>query len=65
MARLSSMPEPMRSHIAKTKLPVFETQPWITGPPLSQRRVAIISTAGLHRRRPGGDYIHRRPASPR
>ena len=50
MARLSSMPEPMRSHIAKTKLPVFETQPWITGPPLSQRRVAIISTAGLHRR---------------
>jgi len=44
------MPEPMRSHIAKTKLPVFETQPWITGPALNQRRVAIISTAGLHRR---------------
>ena len=50
MARLASMPEPMRSHIAKTKLPVFETQPWISGPPLNQRRVAIVSTAGLHRR---------------
>ena len=50
MARLASMPEPMRSHIAKLKLPVFETQPWISGPALNQRRVAIISTAGLHRR---------------
>ena len=50
MARLESMPEPMRSHIAKTKLPVFETQPWITGPVLNRRRVAIVSTAGLHRR---------------
>lgn len=50
MARLESMPEPMRSHIAKTKLPFFETQPWITGPVLNRRRVAIVSTAGLHRR---------------
>ena len=43
MARLESMPEPMRSHIAKTKLPAFDTQ-------LNQRRVAMVSTAGLHRR---------------
>ena len=50
MARLENMREPMRSHIAKTKLPVFETRPWITGPPLNQRRIAIVSTAGLHRR---------------
>ena len=50
MARLENMPEPMRSHIAKTKLPVFDSQPWATGPPLAGRRVAIISTAGLHRR---------------
>jgi hypothetical protein len=50
MARLEQMPEPMRSHIAKTKLPKFETQPWATGPPLNARRVAIVSTAGLHQR---------------
>jgi D-proline reductase (dithiol) PrdB len=50
MARLENMPEPMRSHIAKTKLPSFDTQPWVSGPPLNQRRVAVISTAGLHRR---------------
>ena len=50
MARLENMPEPMRSHIAKTKLPSFNTQPWVSGPPLNRRRVAIISTAGLHGR---------------
>ena len=50
MARLEQMPEPMRSHIAKTKLPKFETQPWAAGPPLNRRRVAIVSTAGLHQR---------------
>ena len=50
MARLELMPEPMRSHIAKTKLPTFDNHPWVDGPPLNQRRVAIISTAGLHRR---------------
>ena len=50
MARLEQMPEPMRSHILKTELPRFESRPWVKGPPLRQRRVAIVSTAGLHRR---------------
>ena len=30
--------------------PSFETQPWVSGPPLSQRRVALINTAGLRLR---------------
>ena len=30
--------------------PSFETQPWVSGLSLSQRRVAIITTAGLHGR---------------
>ncbi len=50
MARLNTMPEPMRSHLAGLPCPTFDTRPWVTGPPLSRRRVAIISTAGLHRR---------------
>nr|HID57845.1 selenoprotein B glycine/betaine/sarcosine/D-proline reductase [Desulfobacterales bacterium] len=50
MARLDQIPEPMWSHIASLECPTFETQPWIEGPPLSRRRVAIVSTAGLHRR---------------
>jgi len=50
MARLDQLPEPMRSRIAALECPTFETQPWMEGPPLSGRRVAIVSTAGLHRR---------------
>ena len=50
MARLDLMPEPMRSHLAELPCPDFQSQPWATGPRLSNRRVAIISTAGLHRR---------------
>jgi D-proline reductase (dithiol) PrdB len=30
--------------------PTFHTEPWVDGPPLNKRRVAIISTAGLHTR---------------
>lgn len=50
MARLEKFPEPVRSHLANLPCPTFEDKPWVQGPPLSQRRVALISTAGLHRR---------------
>jgi D-proline reductase (dithiol) PrdB len=30
--------------------PTFETNPWVSGPPLRERRLAIITTAGLHTR---------------
>lgn len=50
MARLDQLPEPMHSHLASLVCPVFETRPWVAGPPLSERRIAIISTAGLHGR---------------
>jgi D-proline reductase (dithiol) PrdB len=50
MARLEFMTEPERKHIEEVKCPTFSTHPWVIGTPLTQRRVAIISTAGLHRR---------------
>lgn len=50
MARLDEFPEPMRSHLADLPCPSFQTHPWAEGPDLSKRRVALISTAGLHRR---------------
>lgn len=50
MARLDQLPEPMRSHIAKLPCPSFDSKPWVGGPPLGERRIAIISTAGLHTR---------------
>ena len=63
MARLENMPEPQRSHIANTRLPVFDTRPWVAGSSLNRRRIAIVSTAGLHRRddrpftiEPGDNY---------
>lgn len=62
MARLDRIPEPMRSLIAGLECPNFKNQPWMEGPPLSRRRIGIVSTAGLHRRddRPftfmAGDY---------
>lgn len=62
MARLDQLHEPEKSFLRGLECPTFATQPWVTGPPLSERRVALISTAGLHRRndRPfspmSGDY---------
>lgn len=50
MARLEKMPESMSSHLATLPCPTFKTKPWVKGPALAQRRVSIISTAGLHRR---------------
>ncbi len=62
MARLDQLPEPERSFLAALECPTYDRHPWATGPALSARRVALISTAGLHRRddRPftpmAGDY---------
>ncbi len=50
MARLIDVPEAERNVILGLHLPTFDTQPAVAGPPLRERRVAIISTAGLHRR---------------
>ena len=50
MARLDELPEPLRSHIVSLECPEFESRPWVEGPPLNQRRIAIVSTAGLHSR---------------
>ena len=50
MVRIDQLPESSRSKILSLDCPVFEAHPWVPGPPLDGRRVAIISTAGLHRR---------------
>jgi D-proline reductase (dithiol) PrdB len=48
MARLDQLHEPERSFLRNLQCPQFETSPWMEGPPLAERRVSIISTAGLH-----------------
>ena len=60
--RLSDMPEVEANHLRRIECPTYDDTPPLAGKPLAERRVAIISTAGLHKRgdrpfRPGdGSY---------
>ena len=62
MVRMENLSEPEVIGLTNFPLPSFEGSPWAGGPPLSQRRVAIVSTAGLQRledntfTRQSGDY---------
>jgi D-proline reductase (dithiol) PrdB len=47
MARLTDLPPAQAKRYAELECPSFETTPWVTGPPLSKRRVAVVSSAGL------------------
>jgi D-proline reductase (dithiol) PrdB len=50
MVRLSALEASLADRLRNYDCPVFDTQPWVEGPSLKDRRVALISTAGLHRR---------------
>jgi D-proline reductase (dithiol) PrdB len=62
MVRLETMSEEERKHLVEAECPTYETHPWVEGRPLSERRAALVSAAGLHRRndrpftRDAGDY---------
>jgi D-proline reductase (dithiol) PrdB len=54
-----------REHLLEKarEAPRFASRPWVSGPALTQRRVAIVTTSGMHRRNdrpfsltPGTDY---------
>jgi D-proline reductase (dithiol) PrdB len=47
LTRLTDLPPAMAQRLAELECPDFTTRPWVTGPALSQRRVAIVSSAGL------------------
>ncbi len=50
MVRLTDMLEDDRNHLLAKPCPKFEGEPWIEGPPLAERRIAIVTTAGLQLR---------------
>jgi len=52
MVRLADLTEAERQQLLQTaeRAPRFDTTPWATGPALARRRVALVTTAGLHRR---------------
>lgn len=62
MVHLREMPEHLREALVNQALPEYGDTPWTKAKPLNEARVALISTAGLHRREdppftPGaGDY---------
>jgi D-proline reductase (dithiol) PrdB len=47
MARLTDLPPAVAKRYAELDCPNFTTAPWVNGPPLAERRVAIVSSAGL------------------
>jgi D-proline reductase (dithiol) PrdB len=47
LVRLSDLPAAMAKRLAELECPDFATKPWVEGPPLAQRRVAVVSSAGL------------------
>jgi D-proline reductase (dithiol) PrdB len=48
LVRLSDMPSGEAEHLLSKACAPFDTRPWVSGPPLSERRVAILTSAGLH-----------------
>ena len=50
MVRLADLEEGFARTLREMPLPAFEKTPWAEPVPLPQARVAIVSTAGLHRR---------------
>jgi D-proline reductase (dithiol) PrdB len=47
VTRLTDLPPAQAKRLAELECPEFTTAPWVIGPPLSRRRVAIVSSAGL------------------
>ena len=45
--RLDKLPAAQAERYALLECPDFATTPWVKGPPLGERRVAIITSAGL------------------
>jgi D-proline reductase (dithiol) PrdB len=50
MARLDDIPEPTRSAIVALDVPAAAGRPFVSGPALAGRRVAVVTSAALHRR---------------
>ena len=48
VVRLRDLSDAEREHIMAKQLPRFDSTPFVEGPPLGERRVALVTTAGLH-----------------
>ena len=48
MVRMSDLPEGEVEFLTETECPTFDHQPWVSGPARAERRVALVSSAGLN-----------------
>jgi len=67
MARIDDIPEPTRTAVLGLPIPPVAAPVFVAGPPLAQRRVALVSSAALFRRGeapfpPGSGEFHALPA---
>jgi D-proline reductase (dithiol) PrdB len=47
---MTDLPPASQASMAKLDCPQFDRQPFVAGPPLAERRIAVVSSAGLMRR---------------
>ena len=47
MVRLTDLAPAQAKRYSELECPSFDTTPWVTGPALAERRVAIVASAGL------------------
>ena len=47
MARLEDLNPVSQANIEALDCPVYDNKPWVSGPPLAQRKITLISSAGL------------------
>jgi len=63
MVLMQNLPEQTQINLTKLACPTFEARPWVSEKPLSEQRVAMVSSAGLHlrddKRFAGGDGNYR------
>lgn len=50
MARMEDLADNEQAFLLNMPMPTYETRPWVDGPPLKERRMAVVTTAGLHGR---------------
>jgi D-proline reductase (dithiol) PrdB len=50
MVRMTDLPLATQTSMANLECPVFATTPFVAGPALAKRRVAVVTSAGLLRR---------------
>jgi D-proline reductase (dithiol) PrdB len=50
MVRMTDLPPTTQTGMANLECPTFETKPFVAGPRLSERRIAVVTSAGLLRR---------------